>query len=109
MNGCPVIQNRVGSWLTVCSLINHKIWASCKRLSAVSYINTLNLHKIYLLVALDNEKAIHLYKKCGFIEEGHLVEEYFMNGRYRDVKRAAGGEGGGGEHGSGGRSRGKRK
>ncbi|KOO07429.1 spermidine N1-acetyltransferase [Vibrio hepatarius] len=47
----------------------------------------LNLHKIYLLVALDNEKAIHLYKKCGFIEEGHLVEEYFMNGRYRDVKR----------------------
>ncbi len=47
----------------------------------------LNLHKIYLLVALDNEKAIHLYKKCGFIEEGHLVAEYFMNGHYRDVKR----------------------
>ncbi len=47
----------------------------------------LNLHKIYLLVAIDNEKAIHLYRKCGFIEEGHLVEEYFINGRYRDVKR----------------------
>ncbi|MFQ0974876.1 spermidine N1-acetyltransferase [Vibrio campbellii] len=47
----------------------------------------LNLHKIYLLVALDNEKAIHLYQKCGFIEEGHLVQEYFINGSYRDVKR----------------------
>jgi len=47
----------------------------------------LNLHKIYLLVAIENEKAIHLYQQCGFIEEGHLVEEYFTNGKYRDVKR----------------------
>ncbi|AVH30307.1 spermidine N1-acetyltransferase [Vibrio diabolicus] len=47
----------------------------------------LNLRKIYLLVAVDNEVAIHLYKKCGFIEEGHLVEEYFINGAYSDVKR----------------------
>ncbi|MCF9532644.1 spermidine N1-acetyltransferase [Vibrio parahaemolyticus] len=47
----------------------------------------LNLRKIYLLVAVENEVAIHLYKKCGFIEEGHLIEEYFINGSYRDVKR----------------------
>jgi diamine N-acetyltransferase len=47
----------------------------------------LNLRKIYLLVAVENQVAIHLYKKCGFIEEGHLVEEYFINGGYRDVKR----------------------
>ncbi|MDF2152926.1 spermidine N1-acetyltransferase [Vibrio sp. CAU 1672] len=47
----------------------------------------LNLHKVYLLVSLDNSKAIHLYKKCGFIEEGHLVAEYFINGTYHDVKR----------------------
>ncbi len=47
----------------------------------------LNLHKVYLHVAIENEKAVHLYKKCGFIEEGHLVEEFFINGQYRDVKR----------------------
>jgi len=47
----------------------------------------LNLHKIYLHVSVENEKAVHLYKKCGFIEEGHLVEEFFINGRYRDVIR----------------------
>lgn len=47
----------------------------------------LNLRKIYLLVAVENQIAIHLYKKSGFIEEGHLVEEYFINGGYRDVKR----------------------
>lgn len=47
----------------------------------------LNLHKIYLHVSIENEKALHLYQQCGFIEEGHLVEEYFINGQYRDVKR----------------------
>ncbi|MGY2572365.1 spermidine N1-acetyltransferase [Vibrio sp. C8] len=47
----------------------------------------LNLHKIYLHVATENEKALHLYEQCGFIEEGHLVEEFFINGQYRDVKR----------------------
>ncbi len=47
----------------------------------------LNLHKVYLLVAIENEVAVHIYKKAGFIEEGHLVEEFFINGRYQDVKR----------------------
>ncbi|XAW87645.1 spermidine N1-acetyltransferase [Vibrio sp. CDRSL-10 TSBA] len=47
----------------------------------------LNLHKVYLHVAIDNEKAVHLYQSCGFKEEGHLVEEFFINGAYRDVKR----------------------
>jgi diamine N-acetyltransferase len=47
----------------------------------------LNLHKIYLSVAVDNEKALHLYEQCGFVEEGHLVGEFFIEGQYRDVKR----------------------
>lgn len=47
----------------------------------------LNLHKVYLLVAIENEVAVHIYEKAGFIEEGHLVEEFFINGRYQDVKR----------------------
>lgn len=49
--------------------------------------NILNLHKIYLQVAVENVKAIHIYNKCGFREEGHLVEEYFINGCYQDAKR----------------------
>lgn len=47
----------------------------------------LNLHKVYLHVAIENEVAVHIYEKAGFIEEGHLVEEFFINGRYQDVKR----------------------
>ncbi|KPQ24334.1 MAG: acetyltransferase [Halomonas sp. HL-48] len=47
----------------------------------------LNLHKVFLIVAVENVKAIHLYQQSGFVEEGHLVQEFFINGRYRDVKR----------------------
>ena len=36
---------------------------------------------------MNNEKAIYLYEKCGFKEEGQLVQEIFMNGEYTDVKR----------------------
>jgi diamine N-acetyltransferase len=55
---------------------------------ALNYAFTiLNLHKVYLQVALDNEKAIHLYEKSGFIEEGNLKAEIFINGQYCDVKR----------------------
>lgn len=49
--------------------------------------NILNLHKVYLHVAQENEKALHLYKECGFIEEGRLVEEVFTNGHYSNVLR----------------------
>lgn len=55
---------------------------------ALNYAFTiLNLHKVYLHVAINNDKAIHLYEKCGFVEEGHLVKEIFVNGQYCDVKR----------------------
>ncbi|MEC6823545.1 spermidine N1-acetyltransferase [Photobacterium sp. NCIMB 13483] len=55
---------------------------------ALNYAFTiLNLHKVYLHVATANEKAIYLYEECGFIEEGHLVKEIFINGQYTDVKR----------------------
>ncbi|MEM9486259.1 MAG: spermidine N1-acetyltransferase [Cyanobacteria bacterium P01_F01_bin.116] len=47
----------------------------------------LNLNKVYLLVAVDNEKAIHLYSESGFTEEGRLIQEVFTNGKYRDVIR----------------------
>ena len=55
---------------------------------ALDYAFTiLNLHKVYLVVSEANEKAIHLYKESGFIEEGHLVQEFFINGKYCDAIR----------------------
>ncbi|MCG6202734.1 spermidine N1-acetyltransferase [Psychromonas antarctica] len=55
---------------------------------ALDYAFTiLNLHKIYLVVSENNHKAIHLYKKSGFIEEGCLVQQFFTNGKYWDAIR----------------------
>ncbi|WNV88109.1 spermidine N1-acetyltransferase [Umezawaea sp. Da 62-37] len=47
----------------------------------------LNLHKVYLIVDVENEKAIHVYRKVGFQDEGTLREEFFAAGRYRDALR----------------------
>ena len=56
--------------------------------SAIDYaFRVLNLHKLYLIVDKENNKAIHIYKKCGFIFEGDLLQEFFVNGIYRDAIR----------------------
>lgn len=47
--------------------------------------NTLNLHKLDLLVADFNERAIACYKKCGFKEEGRIRENRFIDGKYTDT------------------------
>lgn len=45
----------------------------------------LNLHRIYLHVFADNERAIKAYSKSGFTIEGSLREAAFINGKYVDV------------------------
>lgn len=47
--------------------------------------NQLNLHKLDLEVRAYNERAIQCYKKCGFIEEGRIRENYFKDGKYTDT------------------------
>lgn len=47
--------------------------------------NWLNLHRLELDVFVDNEPAIRLYKKFGFITEGRLVDYAFRDGQYADV------------------------
>ena len=56
--------------------------------AAMDYgFSVLNLHKIYLIVDAENRRALHVYQKLGFVEEGRHVEEFFINGEYRDVTR----------------------
>ncbi|RUT33345.1 GNAT family N-acetyltransferase [Paenibacillus zeisoli] len=40
--------------------------------------------KLSLRVLATNEKALEFYRSCGFIEQGRLVEEFYLNGRYVD-------------------------
>lgn len=45
----------------------------------------LNLNRLYLHVAEDNDAAIHLYEKNQFNREGLLKEHHFVDGRYVNV------------------------
>jgi L-phenylalanine/L-methionine N-acetyltransferase len=47
--------------------------------------NWLNLHRLELVVYTDNEAAIALYRKFGFVVEGRLSQMAFRAGRYVDV------------------------
>ncbi|MBP6786072.1 MAG: GNAT family N-acetyltransferase [Candidatus Promineofilum sp.] len=47
--------------------------------------NWLNIHRLELEVFVDNEPAIHLYHKFGFVTEGRLVDYGFRDGEYVDV------------------------
>lgn len=45
------------------------------------------MHKIYLVVDKENEKAVHVYKKVGFMVEGELIDEFFVDGNYHNAIR----------------------
>ncbi len=44
----------------------------------------MNMHRLSLRVFADNERAIHIYKKLGFVQEGRLRETRFHNGKWQD-------------------------
>jgi RimJ/RimL family protein N-acetyltransferase len=44
----------------------------------------LNLHRVELSVAAQNERAIHVYEKLGFVVEGRRREVAFVDGCYSD-------------------------
>jgi len=54
----------------------------------IDYVfQNLPINKITLEVYENNEKAIKLYEKLGFIKEGLLREEFLKNGRFQNVYR----------------------
>ena len=55
---------------------------------AINYaFRVLNLYKLYLLVDVDNARALAIYEAAGFRREGVLTDEYFSDGRYHSVVR----------------------
>jgi [ribosomal protein S5]-alanine N-acetyltransferase len=47
----------------------------------------LNLNRIELSVFADNWRAIRMYQKVGFVQEGCARQAYYSNGRYQDEYR----------------------
>ena len=44
----------------------------------------LGMHRICLLVSANNKRAIHLYEKMGFLQEGCQRQALLKNGKYVD-------------------------
>jgi RimJ/RimL family protein N-acetyltransferase len=45
----------------------------------------MNLNRLWLTVLVDNPRAVRCYEKCGFLREGLLRQESYVDGKYRDV------------------------
>lgn len=44
-----------------------------------------NWRRIWLEALADNERAVRVYRACGFVQEGMLRQHAYSNGRYHDV------------------------
>lgn len=55
------------------------------RLMLKHAFSTLNLNRVKLFVYETNPRAIQSYKKAGFVEEGRMRQERFINGKYVDA------------------------
>lgn len=42
--------------------------------------------RVYLNVLSDNERAVSLYEKCGFLYEGEFRKHLFLRGEYKSLK-----------------------
>jgi len=49
--------------------------------------NRLNLHKITTGMVLENFPSKKMFEALGFVQEGNLREQFFLNGRYCDSLR----------------------
>lgn len=55
------------------------------RLALAFAFRSLNLNRVFLKVAADNERAVRCYLACGFRAEGRLRQDLFLDGEYRDA------------------------
>lgn len=47
--------------------------------------NGLKLHRVYLRVFEDNERAIKSYEHAGFVKEALLHDDVYVNGEYKNI------------------------
>ncbi len=65
--------------------LGHGIGTTAAKFMIDFAFNELKLHRIYLQVHSDNERAIRSYEKAGFKQEARLVDDVFVNGDYCDL------------------------
>ncbi|MDE2593756.1 MAG: spermidine N1-acetyltransferase [Burkholderiales bacterium] len=84
------IHRRAEFQIIIAPVHQGKGYATEATLLAMDYaFMVLNLYKLFLIVDCENERAVKVYTKLGFKEEGCLIDEFFVDGEYRDVLRMA--------------------
>jgi len=84
------IHRRAEFQIIIAPACQGKGYATTATALAMDYAFTvLNLYKLFLIVDCANARAIQVYRKLGFQEEGILHQEFFVDGQYRDVYRMA--------------------
>lgn len=78
-------QAELGIMIGDRSIWDRGIGTRAMRLLLEHGFNTLNLKRVYLKVFESNERAIHLYRKLGFVQEGRFRQAHFSQGRYWDT------------------------
>lgn len=61
------------------------IGSACTQFAVEYGFAELNLNRIHLTVLSSNERAIRLYQRLGFREEGKLRQAQYKNGKYLDI------------------------
>lgn len=101
-----IFHSETGEYLGQCS-INAIYWparngrifmALCRAAHGKGYASSIlkalqdkawemGLHKLWLIVREENEKARKKYERAGFLIEGVLRDEYYVKGRYYNMVR----------------------
>lgn len=58
---------------------------ACSRFAIEFGFDMLNLRRIQLQVLATNERAAHLYRSLGFVDEGRLRQAHWQQGAYVDM------------------------
>ncbi|CAL1712833.1 unnamed protein product [Somion occarium] len=68
----------------------HEHWGKGYGKEALRFVldhcfKALALHRVTLSVFAGNERAIRLYQKMGFVEEGRIREAVWIDGQWQDI------------------------
>ena len=76
-------------WIGAAAARGIRVGETATRLMLDHAFADLNLHRVHLSVLAHNERAIRLYRKVGFVDEGVQRRAVYKGGEYRDLNLMA--------------------
>ena len=80
----PVFKHKAGFGITVHDDYQNRGLGTALTEYMLEIVKGKGIRKAFLRVLTENEKAVHVYGKCGFKIEARLREEHFVDGKYYD-------------------------